>query len=152
MPKASIRFYKGDILDRSFFPDALVNPINCVGIMGKGLALQFKKKFPDIYKPYQRACQEKQLYPGKVLSLYSLEGLTYVVNFPTKNHWREKSKLEYIETGLDDLVLNIQDLNIRSISIPALGCGEGGLNWDDVKPLIVDKLSPLNLVVAIFKS
>jgi len=146
----AIQFHKGNILDRTrFWPDALINPVNCVGVMGKGLALQFKRKFPDVFEKYKRACIRGEIKLGEVLAIP--DSGCFVINFPTKHHWRDKSKIEKIELGLEDLVRKIQELEIKSISIPALGCGEGGLDWDEVKPLIVNKLSPLNIKVMIFE-
>lgn len=129
---------RGDILKADV--EALVNTVNCVGIMGRGVALQFRKKFPDNYKVYRAACKRKQVRPGKMLIhdfgkfLYP----RYIINFPTKRHWRGKSRLEDIESGLVALVEDVRKLKIRSIAIPPLGAGLGGLNWDEVRPRIED--------------
>lgn len=128
---------------------AIVNTVNCVGVMGKGVALEFKKRWPDNYREYKRACDSGELRPGKILvydrkSLLSSPFPRFLINFPTKDHWRSKSKISYIEQGLDSLVLEIKKHKISSIAIPPLGCGNGGLDWNDVRPIIVSKLSQLN--------
>jgi O-acetyl-ADP-ribose deacetylase (regulator of RNase III) len=118
--------------------EALVNTVNCVGVMGKGIALQFKQAFPENFRVYQRACQAGEVQPGRML-VFESGGLTspgYIVNFPTKRHWREDSRLEDIEAGLTALVEEVRRLGIRSIAVPPLGCGNGGLNWADVRPRI----------------
>lgn len=123
--------------------DAIINTVNCVGIMGKGIALQFKQLYPDNFKQYKKACDKKEIIPGKMFVYDNgfLNKPNYIINFPTKNHWREKSKIEYITTGLNDLCKVIEKLKIKSISIPPLGCGNGGLDWNIVKKYIVEKLS-----------
>ena len=131
---------------------ALVNPVNCEGIMGKGLAYQFKKKFPETYIDYSKVCKAGKLTPGqlhyhiekeKIIINLPTEKEKIIVNFPTKSSWREKSKMEYIEKGLDALILLIKQLNIKSIAIPPLGCGNGGLVWGNVKDLIISKLGEI---------
>lgn len=118
--------------------EALVNTVNCVGYMGKGIALQFKKAFPENFKVYESACCSNQVQPGKMLifNTGTIENPKYIINFPTKRHWREKSLIEDIDTGLKALVGDVQRLKIKSIAIPPLGCGLGGLNWKVVKPMI----------------
>ena len=128
---------KGDLLKSQ--TEALVNTVNTVGVMGKGVALQFRQAFSnDYFKDYQKACQEKKLQIGKihVFELNSLENPRYIINFPTKKHWKGKSRIEDIEAGLKDLIEVIKNYNVKSIAMPPLGCGNGGLNWKDVKPLI----------------
>lgn len=120
--------------------EALVNAVNCVGVMGKGIALQFKQKFPaEYFKAYKIACQNGELAIGKV-QIFELKNTNtnpnFIINFPTKNHWREPSKIEYIESGLRSLVEAIEQYKIKSIAMPALGCGLGGLDYKKVKPLI----------------
>lgn len=127
----------GSIFDSGAY--ALVNPVNCVGVMGKGLALEFKKRFPGNFKTYQSACSKGVVQIGKVFRYYTdLPGTPKIIfNFPTKQHWRDPSKLRYIEKGLLDLMLYISITDIPTIAIPALGCGEGGLDWNnDVYPRI----------------
>ena len=126
---------KGNILTQE--TPVIVNPVNCVGVMGKGLALQMKHKFPGIFKEYQSLCRYGNLQPGRVAFCRTLVDLPeYIVFFPTKNDWRQPSELSYIEKGLEDLMKLLTFLEEPSISIPALGCGEGGLDWSIVKPLI----------------
>jgi O-acetyl-ADP-ribose deacetylase (regulator of RNase III) len=129
--------------------DALVNTVNCVGIMGKGIALQFKQRWPENFKAYASACKKGEVKIGKMFT-YMLNGNdkpNFIINFPTKIHWRNKSELSYITEGLDDLIKVIKDFNIKSIAIPALGCGNGNLDWNIVYPIIKEKLAPLaNLV------
>lgn len=119
--------------------EAIINAVNCVGVMSKGLALQFRKNFPeDYFKAYKTACQNGELKIGKV-HVYALNNDTnpkYIIDFPTKDHWREKSKPEYIESGLQSLIETIEKRKIKSIALPALGCGLGGLNYKEVRVLI----------------
>lgn len=131
--------------------EALVNTVNTAGIMGKGVALQFKEHFPLNYKLYQKACEAGEVRLGKmfVTETGQLTGPRYIVNFPTKADWRSHSKLSHIAEGLDDLVRVIQEKKIKSIAVPPLGCGNGGLDWKDVKPLIVSRLSLLAPLVGI---
>jgi O-acetyl-ADP-ribose deacetylase (regulator of RNase III)/uncharacterized protein YwgA len=135
---------------------ALVNTVNCVGIMGKGVALEFKNRWPDNYRAYKNICNAKGLKPGQMFvfdtkKLFSADGPRYLINFPTKDHWRSKSKIEYIEDGLDALCNVIREYGITSIAIPPLGCGNGGLDWAHVRPLIRDKLSSFeNVDIVLF--
>ncbi len=132
-------FTTGDLLKADV--DALVNTVNCEGYMGKGIAYQFKLQFPENNDSYVKACKAGKLTPGSLH--YFKEKNKYIINFPTKNKWREKSKMEYIDSGLDELVLLVRSLQLRSIAIPPLGSGNGGLPWAEVKRLIVDKLTVL---------
>ena len=136
----------GDLLQSN--ADALVNTVNCEGYMGKGIAYQFKLQFPDNNVDYVKACKSGQLKPGKLH--YFRERGKIIINFPTKNKWREKSKIEYIETGLDELLILIGSLNIKSIAIPPLGSGNGGLIWANVKEVIIDKLQAISADVDIY--
>ncbi len=120
--------------------EAIINAVNCVGVMGKGIALQFKRKFPkEYFNSYKLACQNGELAIGKV-QVFQLRDLEtnprFIINFPTKDHWREQSKIEYIESGLQSLVEAIEQYQIKSIAMPALGCGLGGLDYNEVKLLI----------------
>lgn len=121
---------------------ALVNPVNCVGVMGKGLARAFKEKFPDVFLEYERACRAEEIAPGRVqvVETCAESSAKYVINFPTKRHWRDKSRLEDIRAGLVDLAAWMTKNQISSIAIPALGCGLGGLDWKDVRRVIEDTL------------
>ena len=132
----SYELVKGDLLDSDV--EALVNTVNCVGVMGRGLALQFKRRFPRNYADYRSACDAGEVAIGRVhVHETGLFAPRYVFNFPTKNHWRNPSTLAYVRTGLDSLESEIRRLGVRSVGIPALGCDLGGLEWDDVMPLIV---------------
>lgn len=127
---------KGNMLEAD--AEALVNTVNCVGYMGKGIALQFKQAFPENFKAYEKACRAEDVKPG-VMFVYQT-GLMlnpkYIINFPTKRHWRGKSQLKDIKNGLDALVDELAQLQIKSVAVPPLGCGYGGLDWTVVRPLI----------------
>lgn len=125
--------------------DALVNTVNTVGIMGKGIALQFKRAFPAMFKDYARAAKLGELRLGEmyVWPTQQLDGPRFVINFPTKGHWKSRSRLADIERGLDDLIRVIREHGIASIAVPPLGCGNGGLDWAVVEPLIRRKLEAL---------
>lgn len=138
-----IELKQGDILQAD--AEALVNTVNCVGVMGRGLALQFKKGFPGNFKRYRAACDNNELKQGKML-IYDLNRLynpRYVVNFPTKRHWKGKSRMEDIEAGLQALVEEVRKRDIHSIAIPPLGCGLGGLRWRDVRAKIEEEFQDL---------
>ena len=131
-----LKLIQGDILKAD--AEALVNTVNCVGVMGRGIALQFRKAFPENFKLYKSVCDAEQLKPGQVLvcDLNRFENPRYIINFPTKKHWKGGSKIEYIESGLKALVDEIKKRGIQSIAIPPLGCGLGGLDWQQVRPII----------------
>ncbi len=137
-----IEFKQGNILDENAV--ALVNTVNCVGVMGKSIALQFKRVFPEVFKEYKKACTAQEVQPGKMF-IVSTERLfpRYAINFPTKRHWKEKSRIEDIKSGLEALAVDVKRLRIESIAIPPLGCGNGGLAWNDVKPLIIQAFENL---------
>lgn len=132
----AIKFIKGNLLEADV--EALVNTVNCVGIMGKGIALQFKQTFPENFIEYSKACRSNQVQLGRMFTvlLNSFINPKYIINFPTKQHWKERSRLNNIRTGLESLVAEVENLNIKSIAIPPLGCGNGGLRWDEVRPII----------------
>lgn len=144
-----LQFLKGNLLDSN--AEALVNTVNTVGVMGKGVALQFKNNFPENFKLYQKACKTNEVKTGKMFITETgyLTNPKYIINFPTKKDWRGNSKIEFIAEGLDDLVKVIVEKNITSIILPPLGCGNGGLDWNDVKPLVEEKLMPLQSKVTI---
>jgi O-acetyl-ADP-ribose deacetylase (regulator of RNase III) len=125
--------------------DALVNTVNCVGYMGKGIALQFKQAFPDNFKAYERACKAGEIQPGRMFIFETglMMNPKYIINFPTKRHWRGKSRIGDIKAGLAELVGEVKRLGIRSIAVPPLGCGNGGLDWAVVRPLIAEALDVL---------
>jgi O-acetyl-ADP-ribose deacetylase (regulator of RNase III) len=131
-----ITLTKGNLIEAD--AEALVNSVNCEGYMGKGIALQFKKAFPENFKAYQRACRAGDVQPGRmfVAPTGTMLNPRYIINFPTKRKWRAKSRLEDIQVGLKALVDEVRERRIASIAVPPLGCGLGGLNWRDVKPLI----------------
>lgn len=138
-----IELARGNLLEAE--AEALVNTVNCIGHMGKGIALQFKQAFPANFKTYQAACRAGEVTPGKMLITDngSLISPRYIINFPTKRHWRGQSRLEDIATGLQTLVAEVQRLGIRSIAVPPLGCGLGGLDWSVVRPMIERAFSAL---------
>ncbi|MDG6777277.1 macro domain-containing protein [Thiomicrorhabdus sp. zzn3] len=141
-------FKKGNLFESH--DEAIVNTVNCVGVMGKGIALQYKNLFPENYTEYKKQCSQKNIVPGKMFVYeYKTEDLfagnkpQFIINFPTKDHWRAKSKIEYVEQGLNDFISVITQQNIKSVSMPAIGCGNGGLEWSDVKKVVTAKLSSL---------
>ena len=146
-----IEYKNGDILREDV--EAIVNTVNCVGIMGRGLALQFKNKFPQNFKEYQLACTNKEVQLGKMFvhQTGQLINPKYIINFPTKGHWRQNSKIDDISNGLDDLITIIEKYSIKSIAIPPLGSGLGGLDWKMVKKLIEEKLKNINCTVILFE-
>lgn len=147
-----INFRHGDILNADV--EALVNTVNCVGVMGRGIALQFKNMFPENFEAYAKACDRGEVQPGHMF-IYTTGQLTnprYIINFPTKRHWRGNSRIEDIESGLRALRADIERLGIRSIAIPPLGSGLGGLNWSDVRPRILEVIEGLgNTRIEIFE-
>ena len=139
---------RGDLLTAKV--DALVNPVNTVGVMGKGLARQFKLAHPDMFEAYVSACHSGELVVGRVhvfaIAQPRPDHPRFILNLPTKRHWRGKSKLEFVRDGLAALVDAVETHAIDSLAMPALGCGHGGLDWDEVRPLIVAALEPLSQV------
>lgn len=137
---------EGNLLDEC--TDALVNTVNCVGVMGRGVALQFKNRFPENFKAYESACKRGEVIPGKMfITPNGLLPPRWIVNFPTKRHWRNPSRFVDIELGLNDLVDQIRNLRIRSIALPPLGCGLGGLDWSVVRKTIERKMADLQDVL-----
>lgn len=142
-----LKFTNDDILKANV--EALVNTVNCVGVMGKGLALQFKQRFPKNFKAYKKACLQGMVQPGRVF-VYEIgifERPRYILNFPTKRHWKENSRIDDIRAGLNDLVKIVNELKIKSIAIPPLGCGNGKLFWPEVRKLITDAFLDMDDVV-----
>jgi O-acetyl-ADP-ribose deacetylase (regulator of RNase III) len=144
-----IEFRTGDILQAD--AEALVNTVNCVGFMGRGIALAFKEAYPENFKAYERACKQGDVQPGRmfVVSTGQLTNPRWIINFPTKRHWRGKSRMEDIDGGLEALVEVVREHGIKSIAIPPLGCGLGGLDWRDVRPLIEKAFAPISDVETI---
>jgi O-acetyl-ADP-ribose deacetylase (regulator of RNase III) len=160
----AIKFIDGNLFDSGCM--IWVNTVNCEGVMGKGIALEFKKRFPEMFKEYKVSCKNNEVRVGKigVHKTYSLlDNPKYIFNFPTKVLWRNSSKLEYIEQGLIDLVFKLGELNGRlttvkdhtklSIAIPALGCSNGGLDWMQVSSLMNKVLTPISdeIIIEIYK-
>ena len=147
-----IQFKKANLLESD--AAAIVNTVNTVGIMGKGIALQFKNQYPNNYKLYAMACKAKEVVIGKMFVTEEtslLGGKKIIINFPTKTDWRKPSEYSYIENGLQDLVNVIQENKIKSIAIPPLGAGNGGLDWNKVKELIEKYLTHLDCEVQIYQ-
>jgi O-acetyl-ADP-ribose deacetylase (regulator of RNase III) len=138
-----IEISKGNILEAD--AEALVNTVNCVGFMGKGIALQFKQAFPANFKVYEAACHAGQVVPGRMFIFDNgrLINPRYIINFPTKRHWRGKSRISDIRSGLKALISDVRRLGVRSIAVPPLGCGLGGLNWGEVRPMIEEAFAEL---------
>lgn len=136
-------FRQGNLLEAEV--EAVVNTVNTVGVMGRGIALMFKERFPDNFKAYAAACKAGELDVGRmfVTETGELSGPRWIINFPTKRHWRQPSRLEWIEEGLRDLVRVVRENRIRSLALPPLGCGNGGLDWQDVRPLIEQAMAEL---------
>ena len=137
-----IRFTHGDIFAQP--AKAIVNPVNCVGVAGAGLALQFKRRHPDAFLAYRRACAERRLRPGRMFMFDTGRGRPrWIVHFPTKRHWRDRSAIGDIEAGLRGIAATLAGHGIRSIAIPPIGCGLGGLDWPAVRPLITACLADM---------
>lgn len=132
---------EGDLLATD--AEALVNTVNTVGVMGKGIALQFKQAFPDNYAAYEAACRREGVQIGRMFVFRRPNNPRTIINFPTKKHWKGKSKIEDIKSGLKSLIEVVKEERIQSIAVPPLGCGNGGLEWKDVKPLIEQAFSEL---------
>lgn len=142
---------RGDLLHTS--AEALVNPVNCVGKMGAGIAAQFKRAFPGNFEAYARACESGSVRPG-VMFVHEtgmLPNPRFIINFPTKRHWRDASRIGDIRAGLRTLVLEVKLREIQSIAIPALGCGLGGLAWADVRPCIENAFVDSGVLVLLFE-
>lgn len=141
-----LKYVEGDIFNSP--AQVLVNTVNTVGVMGKGIALSFKKRYTEMFTQYRDACDKHKLTIGKLILWYGPDH--WILNFPTKEHWRNPSKIEYIEKGLMTFVRKYADYNITSIAFPKLGCGNGELDWNDVKPLMEKYLKDLPIDVFIY--
>jgi O-acetyl-ADP-ribose deacetylase (regulator of RNase III) len=138
-----IELASGDILKDD--SEAMVNTVNCVGIMGGGITLQFKNAWPENFKAYEAACLRQEVQPGRMF-IFETGHLTnprYIINFPTKRHWRGKSRMQDIDPGLQALVVELRERGITSVAIPPLGSGLGGLEWEEVRPRIEAALAEL---------
>ena len=147
-----IHYITGNLLDSK--AEALVNTVNTMGVMGKGIALQFKNMFPNNFKIYAKACENKELSIGKLLVTEEdslLTGKKIIINFPTKTSWRMPSEYNFIKKGVDELVKVIKEKNIKSIAIPPLGAGNGGLDWSKVKPILQDNLVDIDCDIYIYE-
>ncbi|MBR1835339.1 MAG: macro domain-containing protein [Bacteroidales bacterium] len=146
-----IRYVKGNLLDSE--AEALVNTVNTVGVMGKGLALQFKEQFPENYRKYREVCRNNAFHVGQLFDTieHTVSGDKVIINFPTKTTWREPSKYSYIEEGLAALKRLLIDKGIKSVAIPPLGTRNGGLDWDRVRQMIVDSLSDLECDIIVYE-
>jgi len=144
-------FTQGNLLEAR--TEALVNTVNTVGVMGKGIALMFKERFADNYQSYAAACKAKQVHTGRmfVTTVNELDGPRWIVNFPTKQHWRNGSRMEWIAEGLQDLRRFLIENNVQSIAIPPLGAGNGGLSWDEVRTQIEQALAGLDTEILVFE-
>lgn len=141
-----IRYVEGDIFSSP--AQVIVNPVNTVGVMGKGLALDFKKRYPKMFDKYKHICEIDKFKIGNLMIHYAPDH--WILLFPTKNHWRNPSKLEYIEKGLLKFIDKYADKGIQSIAFPKLGCGNGELRWEDVKPLMEKYLAQIPIDIYIY--
>ena len=130
-----IQLMKGNIFETQ--AQAVVNPVNCVGVMGAGLALRFKQFYPEMFAEYQQKCITQSLQPGKLHIWKMPDQDRYIINFPTKMHWKDPSKINYINSGVSSLIILLNQKSIHSVAIPALGCGLGGLEWEPVRDAII---------------
>jgi O-acetyl-ADP-ribose deacetylase (regulator of RNase III) len=146
-----ITFTEGNLLEAR--AEALVNTVNTVGVMGKGIALMFKERFGDNYRQYAAACKAKQVQVGKmfVTPVHELGGPRWIVNFPTKQHWRSPSRMEWVVDGLQDLRRFLVQEQVKSVAIPPLGAGNGGLDWAQVRPQIEAALGDLDIEIMVFE-
>lgn len=146
-----ITFTKGNLLEAR--TEALVNTVNTVGVMGKGIALMFKDRFDENFRRYAAACKAKEVQTGKmfVTQVHELDGPRWIVNFPTKQHWRAPSRMEWVVEGLQDLRSFLIEQKVRSIAIPPLGAGNGGLEWADVREKIELALGDLDIDILVFE-
>ena len=148
-----IHFVKGNLFDTQC--EAIVNTVNCVGVMGKGVALQCKNEYPENYRSYRERCRKGELQPGTLLVLRDTSLRTghqkTIVNFPTKTDWRLPSRYEYVDKGLSALRTFLQTGKVKSIAIPPLGCGCGGLKWEIVKVEIKNFLADLPVDIFIYE-
>lgn len=141
-----VEYIEGNIFNSP--AQVIVNTVNTVGVMGKGLALSFKKRYPEMFEAYRKTCDKHQLTIGKLMLYYASDH--WILMFPTKENWRNPSKIEYLEAGLSKFVSTYADKGITSIAFPKLGCGNGELSWVDVKPIMERYLKPLPITIYIY--
>jgi len=147
-----INYIKGNILESP--AEALVNTVNTAGVMGKGIALQFKKAYANNYKAYVEACKKNEIAIGRLFIFRDsnlISGEKYIINFPTKTDWRKPSEYSYIDAGLDDLIRVLDEYKVKSVAIPPLGAGNGGLEWERVKKIIEGKLMNIDVDVKVYE-
>lgn len=148
-----IKFKTGDMFAEK--ADIMVNTVNCVGVMGKGIALEFKKRYPEMYRWYQKKCSDGFICPGHIYPWFNadlLEDSPEIINVATKDHWKDPSKIGWVESILSRIELLLLGVTPDiTIVIPALGCGNGGLDWNLVKPMIIDKLGHLEANIIVFE-
>lgn len=146
-----IELRTGNLFDAD--TEVLTNTVNCVGVMGKGIALEFKNRYPAMFELYRSACRKGGVQTGAmwIWNTSTVTNPRYIFNFPTKEHWRNPSKLEWISAGLDDLKIRVIMLGVKSIALPALGCANGGLRFEDVRELIFEKLNDLDASVVLYE-
>ena len=141
-----INYYQGTVFNTS--AKTIVNTVNCVGVMGAGIALEFKLRFPEMYKDYKKKCDKNLVRIGRPY-IYSHSDDLWILNFPTKKHWKNKSKIDWIEAGLKYFSKNYSDVKMESVAFPKLGTNNGGLDWDEVNGLMEQYLSDLNIEIYI---
>lgn len=146
--ESNIKFVHGNMFN--ILADVRINTVNCVGAMGKGVALAFKRKYPQLYRDYHEECLKGNMVVGNMYVWVSPHG-ERVINFPTKADWRNPSEYKYIEDGLIDLRKHLSSMGTVRVAIPPLGCGNGGLDWDRVKPMIEEHLNGLDAVIYVFE-
>ncbi len=142
-----IEVIKGNLFD--YKGDILINTVNCVGIMGKGIALEYKNRFPKMFQSYKKACKNNEVHPGK-LHIWRTN-TEWIINFPTKRHWRNDSLYEDIGLGLKSLRKYLEDYGELTVLMPPLGCGNGNLKWNNVLTLIKDQLFDIKATIIVFK-
>ncbi len=147
-PNTRFEMITGNLFDSDC--QTITNAANCVGVMGKGIALEFKLRYPDMYSDYVERCKQKTFKIGQCY-VYKSRLLPWILNFPTKSHWRQRSKLEDVQVGLDHLAANVADWGITSLAIPAIGCGLGGLDWTVVRSEILTRLQSLGIRIVLYQ-
>jgi O-acetyl-ADP-ribose deacetylase (regulator of RNase III) len=144
-----ITFRTGDLLTSD--AQALINTVNCVGVMGKGLALEFRKRYPLMFEDYVERCKAGRVRTGEPYLYRDTLIPPWIINFPTKQHWRGKSKMEYIDSGLRYLVPHLGEWGVSSVAVPPLGCGHGGLRWTDVRPRVEAAFDQTMIEVTVYE-